>query len=297
MTREKREEPDSSVIRWISPEWLEAHLQDPGLVVADCRPEGRLYCSGHIPGAIHLNEALLRMHIGRLPARWIPAGAARHLLGTLGIGAESPVAVYTGCGKDGVLPHGPCGDGLEAPLVAYSLVRFGCRRVMILDGGLDLWRAEGRLVSQEPGVTRPSGFTVAVPIHLFIGYDECARLKDDPDVVLLDARPEARYKEHDPQGGAAHIPFAVSLPASLLLDPVNPARLKPEREIRAILSGLGVTPEKTVICASGTGKSAAAVFVVLKWFLGYPDVVMFEGGFAEWVSRTGDGTMTRTAIR
>lgn len=290
MATDERGGPGSGVVRWVSADWLEAHLQDPGLVVADCRPGSSAYCSGHIPGAIHLNEALFRMHIGRLPARWIPAGAAGHLIGTLGIDADGPVAVYTAGGQDGAPPRVPYGDGLEALSAAYSLVRFGCRRVMILDGGIGPWTAGGRPVSREPGTARPSGFTVRVPIHFVIGYDECARIRDHPDVVLLDTRPEARYRERNPEGAPGHIPGAVSLPASCLLDPANPAGLGPEREIRAILAARGVMPEKTVVCSGGTGRSAAAVFLILKWYLGYPDVVMYEGGFAEWVSHRGTGT-------
>lgn len=283
---------NNRVIRGVSPEWLEAHLQDPGLVVTDCRQNSHAYFTGHIPGAIYLNEALLRMHIGRLPVRWISAEAAQQLFRMLGIGEDSPVVVYTACRQEEASPQASAGDGLEALFIAYSFVRFGCRRVMILDGGLDQWKVEGRPLSQEYGETLPSAFTVEVPIDLFIGYEECVRIKDDPDVVLLDTRPKALYEGQGPWRKPGHIPGAVSLPASCLLDPVNTTWLKPEREIRTILSGLGVMPEKTVICSSGTGRSAATVVLVLKWYLGYPDVVMYEGGFAEWVSHPENKTVT-----
>jgi thiosulfate/3-mercaptopyruvate sulfurtransferase len=292
MTGKEESYPDNRVICWISPEWLEAHLRDAGLVILDCRQDSHDYCTAHIPGSIHLNEALLRMHIGRLPVRWISAEAAQQLFCTLGLGADRLVVVYTACIQADAVPQAARGDGLEAALVAYSLVRFGCRRVMILDGGLSQWKAEGRPLAQEYGETLPSAFTVEVPIDLFIGYEECVRIKDGPDVVLLDTRPSAWYEGQGPWRMPGHIPGAVSLPASRLLVPGNTTRLKSDTEIRAILADLGVMPEKTVICSSSTGRSAATVFLVLKWYLGYPDVVMFEGGFSEWVSHAENRTVT-----
>jgi thiosulfate/3-mercaptopyruvate sulfurtransferase len=291
MTGKEEYHPDNRVISWISPEWLDVHLNDDGLIVLDCRQNSYAYLTEHLPGAVYLNEALLRMHVGRLPVRWITAEAAQILFRTLGINEDHPVVVYSACRKADV-PLVSAGDGLEAAFIAYSLVRFGCRRVMILDGGLDQWKAEGRPLTQEYGNTSPSAFTVEVPIDLFIGYEECVRIKDDPDIVLLDTRPAAWYEGQGPWRKSGHIPGAVNLPASRLLVTDTATRLKPEEEIRTILSDLGIMPEKTIICSCGTGRSAAMVFLILKWYLGYPDVVMYEGGFTEWVSHTENLTVT-----
>jgi thiosulfate/3-mercaptopyruvate sulfurtransferase len=231
------------------------------------------------------------MHVGRLPVRWISAEAAQILFRTLGIGEDRPVVVYTACRQADGSPLA-AGDGLEAAFIAYSLVRFGCRKVMILDGGLDQWRAENRPLVQDYGKSSSSAFTVEMPIDLFIGYEECVRIKDDPDVLLLDTRPAAWYEGQGPWRKPGHIPGAVNLPATRLLVTDNTTRLKPEEEIRTILSDPGIMPEKTIICSSGTGRSAATVFLILKGYLGYPEVVMYEGGFAEWVSHTENVTVT-----
>lgn len=282
---------DRGVISWVAPEWLEAHRHDPGLVIIDCRQNSHAYFTEHIPGAIHLHEGLLRMHIGGIPVRWIPAEAAQVLFRTLGLGQDSPIVVYSAC-RPATASGTASGDGLEAGFIAYSFARFGCRQVMVLDGGFEHWKAEGYPLSQDYGVSAPSPFMVEIPVNLFIGYEECASIKDDPAVVLLDTRPTAWYEGQGPWRQPGHIPGAVSLPASSLLDPANPTLLKPEREIRTILNGLGITPEKTIICSCGTGRTAATVHLILKWYLGYPDVVMYEGGFTEWVSHTKNKTVT-----
>ncbi|MFA6226419.1 MAG: rhodanese-like domain-containing protein [Methanoregula sp.] len=247
--------------------------------------------TGHIPGAIHVHEALFRMHIGKIPIRWIPAGLAQVLYRTLGFEQDSTIVVYSE-GRPKNPLEAAYGDGLEAAFVAYPLVRFGCRRVMILDGGLEQWRAEGRPLSQDYGECLPSGFTVEVPVDLFIACEECVRIKDHTDVVLVDTRPAEWYGAQGPWRRPGHIPGAVNLQALHLMDPDNATLLKPEGEIRTILTDLGITPEKTIICSCGTGRTAASVFIILKWYLGYPDVVMYEGGFTEWVSHTKNPTVT-----
>jgi thiosulfate/3-mercaptopyruvate sulfurtransferase len=283
--------PDKCMIKWITPEWLEAHQKDEKLIVIDSRQNTHAYFTDHIPGAIHLHEAQLRMHVGGIPVRWIPPEMAQVLFRTLGLEQDSPIVIYSESRpKNSSVPV--AGDGLEAGFVAYSLIRFGCRRVMILDGGLGQWRAERRPLAQDFGESIPSGFTVEMLIDLFIGYEECVRIKDQKDVVLLDTRPAAWYEGLSPWRKPGHIPGAVNLPATYLLDPDNTTLLKPEREIRSILSGLGITPEKTIICSCGTGRSATSVYLILKWYLGYPDVVMFEGGFTEWVSHAENVTVT-----
>ncbi len=279
------------MISWVSPEWLAAHRNDPGLIIADCRQNGHAYFTDHIPGAIHIHEGLFRMHVGKIPVRWIPAGLAQVLFRTLGFEPESTIVLYSEARAKNA-PAAAAGDGLEAGFVAYSLVRFGCRRVMILDGGLEQWRAEGHPLAQEYGESSLSGFTVEMPVDLFIGYETCVSMKDKPDVVLLDTRPPAWYEGQGPWRKPGHIPGAVSLPAACLMVPDNPALLKPEAEIRTILADLGITPDKTIICSCGTGRTAVSVFLILKWYLGYPDVVMFEGGFTEWVSHEKNTTVS-----
>jgi thiosulfate/3-mercaptopyruvate sulfurtransferase len=144
-----------NVVSWVSPRWLADHLDDPGLSIIDCRQQSHAYIHEHIPGAIYLHEALLRMHIGRSPVQWIPAEAAEVLFTNLGLEQDHPVVVYSEC----TLPKvsaAAISDGLEQALVAYTFARFGCRKVMLLDGGLAGWRSGNRPVTGSPGIAHPS---------------------------------------------------------------------------------------------------------------------------------------------
>jgi thiosulfate/3-mercaptopyruvate sulfurtransferase len=155
---------------------------------------------------------------------------------------------------------------------------------MLLNGGLTEWRSGNHPVTTEPGSTRPSACTIDVEVGFLIGYEECRKMKDEAEVILLDTRPPALFEGQGPWQKPGHIPGAVNLPATRLLDGHNPTLLKQEEEIRAILSSCGITPDKTVICSCGTGRLATAVFLILKYFLGYPDVLMYEAGFTGWSS-------------
>ena len=270
-------------VSWVSPDWLAAHIGNPSFTLVDCRQDGRAYIHEHIPNAIYVNEGLLRVHIGRSPVQWISAEGAQVLFSTLGIEEDSPVVVYSEC-PSFRSSGAAMGDGLEQAFLAYTLARFGCRKVMLLDGGLTTWRSGNFPLSAEPGITRPSSCSIDVQINFLVGYDECRRMKDEPDVILIDTRPIHLYEGRGPWAKPGHIPGAVNLPATRLTDEKNPALLRPEEEIRHILSSCGITPEKTVICSSGTGRSATLVFLILKYFLGYPDVLMYEAGFTEWSS-------------
>lgn len=286
MIGQKLSKPNKLTVHWISSEWLADHLDDPHILLVDCRQNSHSYIHDHIPGSIHLHEGHLRMHIGKSPVQWISPEAAQVILSTIGIEQDRPVVVYS----DGSFQPG--NDGLEQTLVAYTLARFGSRNVMVLDGGLFKWKAENRPVVKEFGVACPSAFIVDVQIDFLVGYDECKRLKGEPDVVLLDTRPPLLYEGQGPWAKPGHIPGAINLPAALMTDAGNSTLLKPEAEIRRILFSLGITPEKTIICSCGTGRSATAPFLVLKYYLGYPDVLMYEAGFTEWSSYSDNPVVT-----
>lgn len=286
---------DARAVSWVSTEWLMDHLHDTGLLVLDARPDSHAYFSGHIPGALWLHDAHLRSHIGTNPVRWIGPEAAEVLLSTLGVDTDIPVVVYSGSASLSGKPGG--GTGLEQYLVAYSLVRFGCCRVFILDGGLNRWVAEKRPLEQKYGMARLSAFRVEVRTEYIIGLGECVRLKDNPGSVLLDTRPLPWYEGEGPWMRPGHIPGAVSLPFANLIDPENPAQILSEPELREVFSSRGATPDKTIICSCGTGRTATIAFLILKWFLGYPEVVMFEGGFTEWVSRPDVPVVTGMSAR
>jgi thiosulfate/3-mercaptopyruvate sulfurtransferase len=264
-------------VRWVSTAWLQAHLQDEELQVLDCQPDIHDYIKAHIARAVYVPEKTQRAFWRGMPGEWVAPQVAASIFSRAGLRQGGPVLVYTGTG----LVKG-WGDGLEQTMLAYSLVRFGQSRVYVLDGGLNTWLAEGRPITQAFPASVETSFTASVRASMFIGYEEFRRRKDDGDVILLDARPANVYAGEGPWIRNGHIPGAVSLPWRGLMDPGNPALLKPIAEIEKLVAAAGVSKEQLVICSCGTGREATNEYVLFKHRLGFPRVRLYEGSFTEW---------------
>lgn len=274
-------------VRWISTEWLEENLKEDSVNILDNQPNVHDYISEHIPGAVYFNEGLLRIPLKGRPAVYVPPEVMQAHFRRIGLHPHIPVVVYTGVGI-----FKGWGDGLEQTMVAYTLARFGHETIYVLDGGLNKWKEEGRPLTKKFPTVKESGFTVEVKKDYFIEYEKFKDIKDKKDVILLDARPADVYQGQGPWIKPGHIPGAVNLPWASLMDGKNKALLKPVEEITSIVKTHGMSPEKTVICSCGTGREATNEFILFKWYLQYPKVLIYEGSFTEWSSYPENPTVT-----
>jgi len=274
-------------IKWVSTEWLEDNLSKEDLHILDCQPNTHDYFVEHIPGAVFMSEGLLRVPLKGLPAQYIPAKAAQINFRRVGLNADIPVVVYTGKGE-----FKGWGDGLEQTMMAYSLARFGHNNIYVLDGGLEKWKSEGRKLVKGFPVVDESKFKAKVQKDYFLDYNEFRNLKDNDDVILLDARPAAVYEGQGPWMKPGHIPGAVNLPWAGLMDKDNKRLFKPDKEIQSTLESKNITRDKLIICSCGTGREATHEFILFKWYLGFPRVKIYEGSFTEWSSYPENPTVT-----
>jgi len=272
-------------VRWVSTDWLKDHVNEVALV--DTQPNVHDYVLEHIPGAVYFNEGLLRVPLKGRPAVYGPQEAVQANFCRIGLHPDQPVVVYTGTGA-----YKKWGDGLEQTMVAYTLVRFGHNAVYILDGGLDRWKGEGNVLTKEFPAVEESNFAVKIRREYYVEYEEFKHMKDQNDVVVLDARPPDVYEGQGPWIKPGHIPGAVNVPWASLMDDSNKRLLKPDSDITSIVEGKGATPDKTIICSCGTGREATNEFLLFKWYLQYPKVKIYEGSFTEWSSYPENPTVT-----
>ncbi len=275
------------IAKLVSTDWLESNLKQKDLMILDVQPNVHDYIQEHIPGAIYLNEGLLRDYKEHLPALWNMPETIQPVLRNAGLSPGRPVVVYTGVGA-----FKKWGDGLEQTMFGYSLARYGHNQVYVLDGGLDKWKAEGRPLSQAYPSTKDSDFTVQVRREFYVDYEEFKRIKDRDDVIVLDARPPAFYEGQGPWPKPGHIPGAINFPWANLMHSDNKAYLKSDEEIAGMLKAHNIGPEKTIICSCGTGREATNEFLLFKFYLGYPNVKEHEGAFTEWCSYPENPTVT-----
>ena len=268
-----------SKVTWVSTDWLAERLGSQPLTLVDVQPNIHDYILEHIPGAVYLNEDLLRVPLDGMPVRYTPPEAFQAIARRVGIRADVPAVVYGGAGV-----FSKRGDGLGQTSMAYALARFGHDNVYVLNGGIDLWKAEGRPLTLDFPHVVESDFTVHLRSEYFVEYETLRAMKDRDDVILLDARPPAVYEGQGPFAKPGHIPGAINVPWNSFLDLQNKCLLKPDGEIQALLDEHNVTPDKTIICSCGTGRKATVEFLVLKWQLNFPRVLLYEGSFTEWAS-------------
>lgn len=274
-------------IKWTSTEWLEENLGEDKFMILDAQPDIHDYISEHIPGAVYFNQRLLRVPEKGLPGKYVPENVIASLFGRVGLKPDFPVVVYTGTGS-----FRGWGDGLEQTMVAYSLARFGHNKVWLLDGGLDKWKKEGRVLVKEFPEIEESDFQVKVRDDLFVNMEEVKEIKDRDDVILLDARPPEMYEGQSIWAKPGHIPGAVNLPWKSLMNPNNTRLLKPEQELEQILDGHNISDYKTIICSCGTGREATNEFILFKYYFEFPDVKNYEGSMTEWTAYPDNPTVT-----
>jgi thiosulfate/3-mercaptopyruvate sulfurtransferase len=255
----------------ITADALARRLGDPALRIADTRaylgdPEGgrRAYEREHLPGAVFVDlERHLSAHGGPGRHPLPPPSAFAATMGRLGIGDEHMVVAYDDRG------------GAIAARLWWMLRELGHEAVVVLDGGLQAWRAAGYPVTSEEPLLRPAGLSVGPPLTRQI--ERASLLSRLGSLVLVDARAPERYRgEEDPVDPVAgHIPTARNLPYEENLRPdgrmLSPDDLASRFEAFTgdivVYCGSGVTACHTILAAAVAG-------------LGEP--MLYPGSWSDW---------------
>jgi len=282
-----------SKVKWVSTEWLADRLskKDEDLMILDVQPNVHDYIMGHIPGAIYMNEGLLRSAWRGLPAMYVPPQSIEAVMSRAGVDPNRQTLVYSGAGRYSQCAKG-LGDGLEQPMMAYSLTRFGHNKVYILDGGIEKWKEDGNALTKVFPECHESRFVPRVQKDYFVEYEEFKKLRERDDVIVFDARPANIYEESRMWPKSGHIPGAISLPWRSLMNQENPRILKSDTELREIVRKHNITEDKTLIIYCGTGREATNEFLIFKWYFGHDKVRVFEGSFTEWAAHPENPTVS-----
>jgi thiosulfate/3-mercaptopyruvate sulfurtransferase len=251
--------------------WLDARLGDARLRIIDMSTVPDDYRKGHIPGAAYLNINDARIAVPAGGFRLLTAEEGARLLGALGIGPETVVVIYDDAG------------GLNAARLFFTLEVFGHARVALLDGGIQAWRRAGRRLTTDAPAITPTMYRPALRPERVASAEWMRARLGDPLVVLVDARTPAEFDGRDvraKRGG--RIPGAVNIDWRRNLRP--DLTFKPVEELRAMYTGQGATPDKTVVTYCQTHHRASHTYFVLRW-LGYPRLVGYDRSWAEWGHR------------
>ncbi len=200
----------------VSADWVEKNLGAPGFQVVDAswylpahnRNGAMEYASGHIPGAVFFDQDVIADTSTGLPHSLPSPSFFAQAVGQLGISADDTIVVYDGPGF------------FSAPRVWWMFRVMGARRVYVLDGGLDGWKAEGRRLETDLPEPAPVTFEAQFDRAKLTSFDQMSGIADEGDKQIADARPAGRFtgEEPEPRAGmrSGHMPGARSVPAASL---------------------------------------------------------------------------------
>jgi thiosulfate/3-mercaptopyruvate sulfurtransferase len=161
----------------------------------------------------------------------------------------------------------------------------------ILDGGLPAWRAAGGPVTTGAAALKeallseptPGDFVPAPDPARRAGLAEVQAAWQSGGATLWDTREAREFTGETPYGEdrGGHIPGAVHLWYADLTR--ADGTLKPEDELRALLTAAGVSPAGTVIALCTGGVRSGFAYAVLRE-LGYPAVRNYDGSMWEWAA-------------
>lgn len=224
------------------------------------------FTAAHIPGAVFFDLDAVSDKASPYPHMLSSPEAFEHAMRALGVSCDSEVVVYDSVGM------------FSAPRLWWMLRVFGHERVRVLDGGLPAWK-EAYTCEQGGVVPLVGDFKAEYRASLVASKEEAGRAHQ-----LCDARSAARFAgaKPEPRVGlkSGHIPGACNVHYASLLEQ---GKLRTKEELRGIFEQAGITLGEPVVTSCGSGVTACILALAL-YELGYPDVPVYDGSWAEWGS-------------
>jgi len=263
----------------VDADWVEAHLDDPKVVLVEVDEDTAAYDKNHIRNAVRidwrddLQDAVRRDFVSK--------AQFEALLSRKGIANDDTVVLYGG------------NNNWFASYAYWYFKLYGHQDVRLLDGGRKKWELESReLVTEvaERGLTTYSAKEQDTSIRAF---------RDDVtgsigSLNIVDVRSPDEYAgrllapAHLPQEQsqrAGHIPTAVSVPWSKAAN--DDGTFKSDDELTALYTGAGLDLSKDTIAYCRIGERSAHTWFVLHELLGQSSVRNYDGSWTEYGSLVG----------
>lgn len=263
----------------VTTDWLEANLGRDDIRIVEVSVNPGVYERGHIPGAVNFE-----WHTDLVdPVRRDIASPAAFeaLLRRAGIDADTTVILY--------------GDTNNwfAAWGAWVFDVYGVDNVKLLDGGRNLWEAEGRPLSARPTVHAEGTIAIGEPDQTLRAFlPDVVAASDSGSHAIIDIRsPDefsgaviapAGFKETAIRAG--HVPGAVNVPWGRAVD--DKGRFLPEDELRALYAEVGVDGSQPIITYCRIGERSSHTWFALAKILGY-DVANYDGSWTEYGNAVG----------
>ncbi|HCU94387.1 MAG TPA: sulfurtransferase [Actinobacteria bacterium] len=264
----------------VDADWVEDHLDDPGVVLVEVDEDTSAYDKGHIRNAVKVDW---RQDL-QDPVRrdFVDRHGFEQLLSERGIGNDDLVVLYGG------------NNNWFAAYAYWYFRLYGHRNVRLLDGGRKMWELESReMVATVPERARTAYQATEQDPSLRAMRDEVLAAIGKRNLVDVRSPDEFTGRllapAHLPQEQAqraGHVPTARNVPWSKAAN--DDGTFKPDQELRALyLDEAGLDFSKDTIAYCRIGERSAHTWFVLHELLGLPNVKNYDGSWTEYGSLVG----------
>lgn len=264
----------------VDTEWLAGKLSDPSVRTVEVDVDTAAYDLGHIPGAVAW--AWNTQLCDTVQRDILPKSQLEKLLSETGISPGTTIVLY--------------GDSNNwfAAWAFWQLKIYGHKDVKILNGGRKKWLAESRELTQDKPVypaTHYRGQEPDLSLRAFLpSVQDAVRSRS---AVLVDVRSPQEFSgeilappglpETCQRGG--HIPGARNIPWGKACN--EDGTFKSFDELKTLYGSEGVDGSKPTIAYCRIGERSSHSWFVLKYLLGYHNVVNYDGSWTEWGNLVG----------
>ena len=263
----------------VDADWVEAHLDDPNVVIVEVDEDTSAYDKGHIRNAIKLDWTTdLQDQVRR---DFVSKAQFEALLSERGVSNDDTVVLYGG------------NNNWFAAYAYWYFKLYGHDDVKLLDGGRKKWELDSRELTDELPTREKTSYTATEQDHSISAFrDEVVAAIGTQN--LVDVRSPDEYAgrllapAHLPQEqaqSAGHIPTAASVPWSKAAN--DDGTFKSDDELKALYAEVGIDDSKDTIALCRIGERSSLTWFVLKELLGHQNVKNYDGSWTEYGSLVG----------
>jgi thiosulfate/3-mercaptopyruvate sulfurtransferase len=264
----------------ITPAVLAARMElGERIVVIDTRAPEQ-YAQGHIPGAVNVNQIFTYLASSTAEGLAALRDEFAAYFSAAGVTGDERVVIYEDAMDNG---YGQSCRGW------FLLTYLGHRKVQILDGGLQGWKAEDLPLSTETPAVEKRVFTPRLDDSLMVTWQQMRDALNDPSIVKLDTRAREEWEaESSSPYGKDFAPRKGRIPGAVWIDWLHMMerksgipRFRSREEILDLCSRAGIGPDSRVYLYCFKGARAANTLVALRE-AGIRDVRLYFGSWNEW---------------
>ncbi|MGW2253767.1 sulfurtransferase [Kitasatospora sp. NPDC001660] len=263
----------------VDADWVQAHLDDPKVVIVEVDEDTSAYDKNHIRNAVRIDwKKDLQDPVRR---DFIDQAGFEALLSAKGIANDDTVVLYGG------------NNNWFASYAYWYFKLYGHGDVRLLDGGRKKWELDSRdLVSEVPARAATAYEAKAADSSIRAFRDDVIAAIGNLNLVDVRSPDEFSGKllapAHLPQEQSqrpGHVPSARNIPWAKNAN--DDGTFKSDDELKALYEAEGIDLAKDTIAYCRIGERSALTWFVLHELLGQENVKNYDGSWTEYGSLVG----------